>query len=377
MGYTFNMIRNIAMQFVVWVLRVIYLPFHMLQVKNRITFISRQDDKPSIDIKLLVDYISDHHPDIQCRILAKRLEGTGKVSYAFHMLSQMRALSTSRVVVLDGYCIVASALKHKKDTAIIQMWHALTAIKKFGYQILDKPSGRRSDVAKIMCMHRNYDYVLAASRETGKLFCQAFHAPEDCLRFFALPRVDEIIKEDHAFRAAVRREYDIPDEKEIVLYVPTFRKGRQIDAHKLAEMVSVEGHRLIVKLHPVFDDGYYAADRKYSSYQWMKVCDRVITDYSALGLEAILTGKPVYYYVHDIDAYQKEVGLNINPEIEMPSASARTIEELQDLLGKEYNYKEAARFREKYFSVPCGNCTETLAEFLCEMVMERKINGNA
>lgn len=370
------MMRNAAMKLVVGILRIVYCPFKLLQVKNRISFISRQDDNPSMDITMLVNYIADNYPEIQCKVLAKRLEGAGKISYAFHMLSQMKAIATSRVVILDGYCIIASALNHKSETKIVQMWHALAAIKKFGYQILDKPSGRRSDVAEIMCMHKNYDCVLASSQETGTLFCQAFNTSEDKLRLFALPRVDEILREDRELRASIRKEYNIDNDTEVILYAPTFRKGRKIDVEALNRMAKEEGYRLIVKLHPVFNDGLACADRKYTSYQWLKACDRIITDYSALGIEAVLTGKPVYYYVYDIDEYVEEVGLNINPETEMASASARSIEELRNILKKEYDFNKAREFKEKYVSVSCENCTELLAEYITAMAIGRNANGN-
>ena len=54
------------------------------------------------------------------------------------MFKQMYHLATSRVVVLDSYCIVASVLKKKKGTTIIQMWHALGSFKKFGKSIIGK-----------------------------------------------------------------------------------------------------------------------------------------------------------------------------------------------------------------------------------------------
>ena len=44
-----------------------------------------------------------------------------KIGYVFHMFIQMYHISTSKVVVLDTYCIVASVLKHKKETKIIQI----------------------------------------------------------------------------------------------------------------------------------------------------------------------------------------------------------------------------------------------------------------
>ena len=73
------------------------------------------------------------------------------------MLTQMYHIATSKVVVLDGYCIAASVLNHKPDTKIVQMWHALGTIKKFGYQVLGTEEGSDPDVARIMRMHKNYD----------------------------------------------------------------------------------------------------------------------------------------------------------------------------------------------------------------------------
>lgn len=361
------MLKRLAMMMAVVVLKIIYIPFRAMSLQNKITFISRQDDVPSEDINMLVDYISSYHSETECLVLARRLEGAGKLSYALHMLTQMKAIATSKVVVLDGYCIVASALRHKEETQIIQMWHALAAIKKFGYQIIDKPAGRSSDTARIMCMHRNYDYVISPGVETGKLLCQAFDVTEDKLQYYALPRVDSILRKDEEFAARVRLEYDIPSDTRIALYVPTFRRGVEIDTEEITRAFNSSGYRLVIKLHPVFDNGDPNADHRYSSYEWMKGCDCVITDYSALGVEAALTGKPVYFYVPDIDNYEREVGLNINPEKEMPQATARTIEDLMVLLEKDYDYRAEKAFANKYVSTPTDNCTERLGDYLWKL----------
>ena len=57
------------------------------------------------------------------------------------MLRQMYHAATSEIVVLDTYCIIISLLKQRKSLKVIQMWHALGAMKKFGYSILDKGEG--------------------------------------------------------------------------------------------------------------------------------------------------------------------------------------------------------------------------------------------
>ena len=70
------------------------------------------------------------------------------------MIKQMYHIATSRVVILDSYCIVISILKHKKKLTIIQMWHAMGAFKKFGYSIIGKSEGTSKKIIDLMRMHK-------------------------------------------------------------------------------------------------------------------------------------------------------------------------------------------------------------------------------
>ena len=72
-------------------------------------------------------------------------------------------------------------------------------------------------------------------------------------------------------------------------------------------------------------------DSEDGTFDWLGRCDRVITDYSAVAVESLVTEKPLYFYVYDIDEYEEKVGLNVNPVVEMPSISARTGNELRAL----------------------------------------------
>ena len=58
-----------------------------------------------------------------------------------YALSRSKACITLRpasVCVLDSYWPAVSVLHHKKQLAVIQMWHAMGKIKKSGYQSLGK-----------------------------------------------------------------------------------------------------------------------------------------------------------------------------------------------------------------------------------------------
>jgi len=173
-------------------MNIIYSFFKLLKTKNKVTLISRQSNKVSIDFKLLIQEIEKDNNNIKLVVLTKRIEDGywGKIKYFFHMFIQMYHIATSKVIVLDSYCIMVSILKHRKNTKIIQIWHALGSLKKFGYASLNKKDGRDSKIAKEMNMHKNYTYILTSSEISKPFFREAFDATDEQMKIMSLPRVD-------------------------------------------------------------------------------------------------------------------------------------------------------------------------------------------
>lgn len=374
--------KRAVLQMAVLLLRLVYLPIRLLPVKKKVAIISRQAERPTEDIRLLQAYFRKRSPQIPCVTLVKMIgKGmAGKLAYLPHMLQQMVQLTTSEVVLLDGYCIVCCVLPHKKRTKVIQMWHAVTAVKKFGYQTIGCADGHSPAVAEALCMHRNYDYVLSPGGETDRLFCEAFDTPGEKLVHLGLPRID-LLRAPEEERRGIRLAYGIPEDREILLYVPTFRKGRPADLKDLAEAIDSGRYVLVVRLHPLDEAAQQKLpqegeglqiifDRSRSTEEWIGACDRVITDYSALALEAALAGKPLYYYIHDIERYERETGLNIDPRKEMPQAAALTAGRLAELLEEPYDYEALRAFRDKYSSIDTEDCTVRLGDFIYGIVEE-------
>ena len=374
--------KQLILKIAVLLLRMVYAPMRLLPVKRRVVIISRQSRKASVDIRLLTDYLRMRYPDLKCKVLVRFIEPGigGKLSYMPHMFVQMYYLATSRLVVLDGYCIVACVLPHRKGTEILQMWHAVAAIKRFGYQSIGYPSGHSRQVAETMRMHRNYDYVLCPGEETGWIFCEAFDLEPSKLVYMGLPRLD-LIWDSEDSREKIREAYGIEDGKEILLYVPTFRKNRPVYLRDLIRAVDPKRFVLAIRLHPLEEppesfgedipEGLQIiVDRERSTQEWIRACDRIITDYSALGVEAALTGKPVYYYVYDIAEYEKATGLNVDPRLEMPHETAITGLQLADLLSSPYDFEELDRFKKKYINIDTDACTARLGDFIYGIVEE-------
>lgn len=374
------------MRIFIILLKIIYFPIKMFKVKRKVVYISRQFNKGTLDFKMIVDKMQKLHPDVENVVLAKRLEkgAWDKVKYFFHMIIQMYHISTSKVVIVDSYCIVLSVLNHKKETKVVQIWHAISAIKKFGYQTIGKNTGADVRTAELMCMHRNYDYVLCASDVTKKYFVEAFNIKEDNIKLLSLPRLDYIMQRNSVRDIEIYAEYPELKEKINILYVPTFRKYRKVKINDVIQRINTKKYNLIVKLHPLDKKNYkylekkgVIYDSKFTSYDLLKICDKVITDYSSLAMESSILDKQLYFYVYDLKLYDEDPGLNFNfKKEEIGQYATNSPVKLLKMIERDYDINVLKRFRDKYISTGWDNCTEKVVEFIMELMNDEYKESN-
>lgn len=365
--------KKIILNIVVIILKIIYAPIKLMKIKDKVVYISRQSNKETLDFKLIRNQMEEMYPSYENVILTKKLDSgiISKIGYVFHMVVQMYHISTSKVVILDTYCIVASVLNHKKETKIIQIWHALSAIKKFGYQSIGTEMGTDEITAKVMCMHKNYDYVLAPSEVTAKYYKEAFNVKEEQIKYLGMPRIDYILKQDDEVKYKIYQRYPKLKEKINILYVPTFRKYKGIKLEELVSKIDTKKYNLIIKIHPLdketilMEKDGVIYDREFNVYDLLKITDKVITDYSSLAMEASLLNKPIYFYTYDIEEYKTNPGLNFNfEEEEIGKYQATKVDDLLQKIDKEYDYNILENFKNKYISVDKQDCAKKIVDFI-------------
>jgi CDP-ribitol ribitolphosphotransferase / teichoic acid ribitol-phosphate polymerase len=366
-------------------MRVPYAIMKLLPVRHRVVFMSRQSNRPSLDFTMLADELRSRDPRIEvvtvCRTLGAR--PGDRVRYVGTTLVQMYHLARSRVCLLDGYSIPVSVLRHRNELTVVQMWHALGAVKKFGHQCLDTPSGRPSDLAQTMRMHANYDYVLCGGPAAVPVFAEAFGVDASRVKPLGLPRIDYLLQaaaasQDGSHPAALQNLIERHPEvlggpRKRVLYAPTFRKGHATSLRALAENFDPARYTLIVKLHDLEDPsiGYqHLVDATgISVLDLLPLCDAVITDYSAVAFEACVLGKPVYYYVHDIAEYSRGCGLNIDPLRDAPRVSSTDIRDIVCRIDDgEYDQVGAQDFAARYLPTPVSGSTTRIADLVLARV---------
>lgn len=365
-----------------WAAQALYAVIKAVSpVRHKVAILSRQSDTPSKDILMLVKELRARDAGLEvvvrCRFIEPAL--TARIAYVGEIVAQLYHLATARVCVVDGYVIPVSLLTHRPGLYIVQMWHALGAIKRFGYQSLDRPGGRSSALARSMRMHHNYDAVLCGGPSTVDVFAAAFDTEPERVLPIGLPRVDYLLehRDDAVTRppragvAAIRECFPLlaDESRRVILYAPTFRKNRPDHYLEVIECFSEQNVTLVVKPHPLVTTSVSGANVVVASdvdvLDLLPLCSAVITDYSAVAFEALVLDKPIYFYVCDIDDYRAEHGLNIDLLEELPQATSRSIEQIAEWIREDdYNRASIAAFKQRYLSVAAGGCTHAIAELV-------------
>ena len=359
------------------ILRIIYAPLKLLPVrKNKILFLSRQSNETTLDFEMLQKELGKRNPEFHFVTICKRSSDSRAdyLSFGICMLRSMYHLATSKVCVIDSYWPAVCILSHKRSLTVIQIWHALGKIKQSGYQTVGRAGGRGRLIADELCMHRNYDYIIAGGKAWNPYYCASFGTTEDKLVNIGLPRIDYLIEQEAANRQKIYSIYPEFKDRTVLLYAPTFRKGIEVNWLPLAENIDFDKYILVVKGHPnqplscnipaVYTCG------EFKSVELLSVCDYLITDYSAIAIEGAILNRKTYYFVYDYEEYTSKNGTNIDLFREMPGCVFKSADKLCHALGDEYPESSLQRYRQKFLPEKLGTSTESIAELIITELQE-------
>ena len=357
-------------------LRFLYLFLRPLPLKNKVVFFSRQSSTIPLDFTLLAQEIQTQSPETEivyfCRKMRRK---TNVFSYCLFILHSLYHLATASIAVTDTYSIQLCVLRPKRGQTVVQVWHAVGAVKQFSYQCLDKPGGQPAALARAMEMHKNYDYFIGGAPVWNKYYAEAFNIDESRILNYGLPRIDYLIKTQDSNRAKFFEEFPGLIGKKIVLYAPTFRKKMKSHWQDILRASKYDDIIIIVKNHPGQIMGtnkksknIYYMD-KWQTIDLIAVCDYMITDYSSIALEAAVLKKRTMFWTYDFDEYMENSGINIDLKKEMPGNMSDNIDEIMYRIENDiYDEGQQEQYIEKYLPAEMGKSTERIAGLAIELM---------
>ncbi len=346
-------------------------------VSDSAVFLSRQSDTPSENFLLLRDELKRVSPSTNCEFFCRLgLKSEMGLSYVLLMLRQMKALAGAKLCITESYCIPISILHHKEQLRIVQIWHSMVAVKKFGWQTVGMPEGTSADIARVMEMHKGYDFVAVGSEYMRPFFAEAMNTPIQKILPLGTPVADRLLESTGQYDELRQRFYETYPQtqgKKIAVWLPTMRRDYPIDCQGMIDGFDCEKYALTVKLHPldrhtVIKGKSAIVDKKFTTEQAIILADAVISDYSGAAAEAALLDKPVYFFVPDTERYSEQCGINVDPLEVFPGVSFAHPDELVTaVLEEKATAADTAHVKE----LLCGGCDGHSAEKIIRMALSR------
>lgn len=261
-----------------------------------------QSNKQELGIKRVFWYTNSNEifEELQCQG-SDVLKGLNVKSIYWHFRAGIHIIDCSTHDIL-GFLSVRSIR--------IDLWHG-TPLKNVGYLIngVEPPKGIKK-IISFLASGGYWDrrYVLAPSPFVRNLLSKIKGIDEERFFISSYPRNNTL----YYTNKLSEREY-------IVFYLPTFRSnGKQnpilsYDFNKLNQIFSLKGIKFIVKPHFADianweDKGNYTnitiVDRKVDVYDQLLDTNLLVTDYSSVYYDFMITRRPVLFYPYDYEYYE-------------------------------------------------------------------------
>lgn len=256
----------------------------------------------------------------------------------------------------------------RKKYVILNLWHGIP-LKKIGMEQKNLSWFTRKYYKYFFA--DNYEGVVTTSSHLVDIMSRSFLVEPERIKVWGQPRNDVLFSSNSEGKGLEEVfSGELPPYEKVVLYAPTFRDHeptqlfpfQDMDRERLCQWLEEKKIFLCIRLHLYDQTGYQwiqeldrtgsrirflNEDRTVDIMEALKEFDLLITDYSSIYMDYLLTGKPVLFLPYDQEAYLKERGMNFPYDQVTPGPKPKTFQEflnsMEDLL---YNHDGYVRQRE-------------------------------
>lgn len=332
--------------------------------------------------KAIYLYVKKNLPNYKIKYFASSDENKsnnfkGEQKYKLSFRTAWMVLRANYIFVDTTYYATPNLSTLMGNFNIIQVY-AGTVIKK--YNLLDNkkiyPLLTQIALRKEL---QNYKLVLATSEYSKKATEEAFESKN--VRVLGYPRNDIFFDEKTYSMENLREKLNVKKYKKVFLYCPTHR-GLKVnvspfnnkDLNKLNKVLIKNNwvlftvaHRMTNKINNEKDDfsNIINVNDKINDFQeLLPLTDVMISDYSGAICDFLLTGKPIIYFVFDLEEYYKYPGIYFDFEKECPGPIVKTTSDLIEVISNSEKIKidkiKYEKFNNLFNKYKDGNSTKRL-----------------
>ena len=268
----------------------------------------------------------------------------------------------------------------KPNQVYVNTWHG-TPLKHLGLDL-------DNSLLAIQNLTRNFlntTYMITQNKHTTNVFKRAFQLNglyDGTFIEDGYPRTDLTInKSRKEMEQEIINSGIHLNKNKNLLFAPTYRGNFMDPADNIDELLdSIQSldeqtnYNILLKVHPflynnIIEDGRfkeYLIPDTIDPNEILSLADLLVTDYSSIFFDFLVTNKPIIFYTSDYEKYSKERGLYMDVD-SLPGPTTNNIRGLIDIINhnlfNKEKYKEKYKdYKNKYVPYDDGNVTERLVE---------------
>ena len=377
--------------FFLGLLPLIYRVSSWLGVKNRALLITQRTLSGPDDFAAVESLLEQ--AGVPCERYCLMAE-KGQKTYLLRTLRLAALAAGNRFLLTNDSINALLCLPLRKESLLVQLWHACGAFKKWGYACLENRFGEDAKTLKKYYQHQKYTLVSVSSEFVVPYYEAAFglEPGSGIVQALGVARTDRYFDPllQKSAKEKVKAALGLKAEQKILLYAPTFRG--ELESAKAPEMPDLskmkeklgEDWVVILRQHPGVKNppllleewaGFAFSGQNLSMEELLFACDAAVTDYSSWIFEYALLGKPLFFFAPDLGAYDTERGFFLPYEEMIPAPFFETTDRLIEALQQgTCDAEKLAAFRETYMSACDGNAAGRIADFLLSAAKEKEKN---
>lgn len=241
-----------------------------------------------------------------------------------------RARGAARLLVVNDW--LRRRYTRRRGQTVLQTWHG-TPLKRLA---LHRPGFDPRRALAVLRESRRWSVLLAQNPYGERVMRRAYAFGRRPLWVEGYPRNDVLVGGDGG---PVRELLGVGPDDRVLLYAPTWRDDREqiVDFLDLERLAADTGAVVLVRGHSRTilpgEDAVGARVVDVTTYpdvaDLLLASDALITDYSSVMFDFTVTGKPVYFFVPDIEHYRGDLrGFYFDLIAHAPGPVTRTHDEL-------------------------------------------------
>lgn len=330
-------------------------------------FSSTDNSHYNYNSRYLFEYVKENLPEITPLFVINDPELRNSLSskYGKQYFIETESIQGIRQALSAGVWFTSAGLPaygtglHKKRL-IINLWHGVP-LKKIA--LLDPNLKKAARIYFKKIFSENYTCILTTSHELIPLMARSFAVSEDKIKVWGQPRNDGLFQKNDCRKILGQLLPDLPEYTKTVLYAPTFRDYGQVqlfpfkdfDQEQLEAFLEEKNMLLFIRTH-VAEQGsaapylgkrirFLGNEQAEDVTGILNIFDCLITDYSSIYIDYLLTDKPMIFLPYDRQQYLDGRGMNFDYDDVTPGPKPETFNDFLDALSPKEDFWKSERTR--------------------------------